>query len=359
DTKSPAQPNRQGSRNSGQQTSDDEDQRHQDQDALKTHTQMFGGNAGRRRRGNCYRQQCGGTNDSGCRPAPGYPASCRTTCNERHARLDGLEGSFPETHVSNVGSLPLARARPRYKILSNALRSVSCLNTNPVLSALFGSTRWPPSKSSLAKSPPTRRSSASGMRKIAGRCSRRTSSSVNFRLVTGIGAVAFTGPEISGRAMTWAIRRIRSSRSIHDIHCLPEPNGPPRPNSKGVSIRVMKPPSVPSTRPIRKQATRTPYSSAGRAALSQASQSSWLKQAWDFADSVSTWSCQRPYQPIAETATTTAGLRSSRAISLMTSPVMLMRESRMLRRLASVHSPLPIGSPARLTIASIWLSAGS
>ena len=31
---------------------------------------------------------------------------------------------------------------------------------------------------------------------------------MNFRLVTGIGAVALTGPESSGLAITWAIRRI-------------------------------------------------------------------------------------------------------------------------------------------------------
>ena len=50
-------------------------------------------------------------------------------------------------------------------------------------------------------------------------------------------------------------------------------------------------------------------SAAGPAALSQASHSSWLKQACDFADSVSTWSCHSPYQPIAEPVTSTAGLR--------------------------------------------------
>ena len=36
-----------------------------------------------------------------------------------------------------------------------------------------------------------------------------------------------------GVAIACAISRTRSSRSIHDIHCLPEPIGPPRPYSNG------------------------------------------------------------------------------------------------------------------------------
>src|SRR5450755_4452986 len=100
------------------------------------------------------------------------------------------------------------------RMVSRALRRVSCRNTKPLLSALFGSTRWPPNSNSLAKSPPRRRSKAAGRRNKAGRCRRRASSSVKVSLVTGIGAVALIGPERPGLAMTWAIRRTRSSRSI-------------------------------------------------------------------------------------------------------------------------------------------------
>ena len=110
---------------------------------------------------------------------------------------------------------------------------------------------------------------------------------------------------------------------------------------------------------MRKHATLTPCVSAERAACSQAWHSSWLKQPWDVADSLSTWSCHKPYQPTAEPLTSTAGLVLSRAISLTTSPVMSRRDWTILSRLACVHGPLLIGSPARLTIVSILLSSGS
>ena len=162
-----------GSRNSGQQASDDEDQRHAGNSNANDAARKY--SKGKTPRGATRENAITSAGVDRQRLPPRIrPASLRSheQVTGRHARLDGSP----------------------HKIASNALRSVSCRNTNPLLSALFGSTRWPPSKSSLAKSPPTRRSSASGMRKIAGRCSRRPSSSVNFRLVTGIGAVALTGP---------------------------------------------------------------------------------------------------------------------------------------------------------------------
>ena len=77
-------------------------------------------------------------------------------------------------------------------------------------------------------------------------------------LVTGVGAVALTAPVRRGVAIACAISRMRSSRSIQDIHCRPDPIGPPRPNSNGISRRLSMPPSVPSTSPMRNRTTRTP-----------------------------------------------------------------------------------------------------
>ena len=119
-----------------------------------------------------------------------------------------------ELRNPNRPSVPrtLTRAQPckleLTEIASNALRSVSCRNTKPLLKALLGMTRCPPSKSSSAKSPATCCSNAAGIRNSAGRCRRRPSSSVNLLLVTGIGAVALIGPEISGFASACPIRRI-------------------------------------------------------------------------------------------------------------------------------------------------------
>ena len=126
----------------------------------------------------------------------------------------------------------------------------------------------------------------------------------------------------------------------------------------GVCSRERKPPSRPTTSPMRRAQTRTPCASASRAACSQASHRSWLKQPCDFADS-SAADHPSPYQPIAEPLTSTRGLCASRAISGTMSPVMVKRDCRMSCRLAPVQRPLPIGSPARLTIASIAVSAAS
>src|SRR5690348_17356012 len=49
----------------------------------------------------------------------------------------------------------------------------------------------------------------------------------------------------------------------------------------------------------------------------------------------------------------------TRRSSDLTSAVISTREAMILRRLASVHRPLPIGSPARLTTASITEHAGN
>src|SRR5471030_469906 len=67
----------------------------------------------------------------------------------------------------------------------------------------------------------------------------------------------------------------RSSRWIHDIHCLPSPNLPPTPMRNGGSIRSKAPPRPSSTTPVRTRTTRTPNGSAACASFSQA----WQKEA--------------------------------------------------------------------------------
>ena len=116
------------------------------------------------------------------------------------------------------------------------------------------------------------------------------------------------------------------------------------------------PPSVPSTRPMRRRTTRVPSRSAFLAAHSQASQTRWPKQRLPPSNSVSDSSCQLPYQPMAEPLINTAGRRSRRAIRRTTARVMRSRDARMRRRLPRVHNALAIGSPAKLMTASIAVS---
>ena len=190
----------------------------------------------------------------------------------------------------------------------------------------------------------------------AGRRSAAPSARANSALVTGAGAVAFTGPVSDGVAMMWAISRTRSSRSIHDIHCRPLPNGPPSPSSNGSSSRLSIPPSTPSTRPMRNRTTRTPRRCAFLASCSQASQRRCEKQRLPPSNSVSVSSCHRPYQPIAEPLISTAGRCCSRAIRRTTARVTRSRDDRIWRRLRRVQS-VPVGSPARLITASIRASS--
>ena len=198
------------------------------------------------------------------------------------------------------------------RIAANALGKVSWRNLNPLASALSGNTRWPPSRSSLAKSP-ARRSTAAGRGRNAGRRSALPSSLANVQFGTGAGAVALTAPVSAGVATTWAMSRTRSSRSIHDIHCLPLPIGPPRPNSNGSNRRPSRPPSVPSTSPIRRRTTRRPSRSARIAARSTMSQLRCEKQRLPPSNSVSGSSFHNPYQPMAEAVISTPGRRSSRS----------------------------------------------
>ena len=61
------------------------------------------------------------------------------------------------------------------------------------------STRWPESRSASAISPSSRRSAKAGAGRTAGRRSARPSARANSALVTGYGAVAFSGPSSAGR----------------------------------------------------------------------------------------------------------------------------------------------------------------
>ena len=185
--------------------------------------------------------------------------------------------------------------------------------------------------------PPSRRNRNAGIRNGAGRRRARPRCLANCALLTGAGAVPLTAPVSAGVAMMCAIRRTRSSRSIHDIHCRPLPSGPPRPNSNGMSMRPSMPPSIPSTSPVRRRTTRTPNRCARFATRSQASQTRWVKQRLPPSNSVSVSSSHRPYQPMAEPLISTSGLCSSRAISRTTSRVMRSRDDRIFRRFLRVH----------------------
>ena len=49
----------------------------------------------------------------------------------------------------------------------------------------------------------------------------------NSDIRTGFGDVALKTPRYAGFFSAWMMRSTRSSRCTHDIHCRPEPGGPP------------------------------------------------------------------------------------------------------------------------------------
>lgn len=54
------------------------------------------------------------------------------------------------------------------------------------------------------------------------------SAELNSLLVTGLGAVALTGPEMDSFSSEYLIIPTTSSLWIHENHCLPLPIGPPK-----------------------------------------------------------------------------------------------------------------------------------
>ncbi len=131
-----------------------------------------------------------------------------------------LDARSPRRHPKAVEGLCAGCMDRRGSMAASALRSVSWRNVKPLASALSGSTCWPPSSSSSARSPRSR-SAKAGIGIKAGRRNARPSSRAKSALRTGTGAVALTAPQSFGVAITWAMSRMRSSRSIQDIHCRP------------------------------------------------------------------------------------------------------------------------------------------
>jgi hypothetical protein len=104
-------------------------------------------------------------------------------------------------------------------------------------------------------------------------------------LVTGSGAVRFAAPwKVGERSAKW-IAPMTSSREIQLKICFPEPSLPPAPARKTGSILARAPDEGLSTTPVRSLTTRTPASSAGLVAASQASTTSARKPVPREADS--------------------------------------------------------------------------
>lgn len=153
------------------------------------------------------------------------------------------------------------------------------------------------------------------------------------------------------------MRRTRSSRSIQDIQCAPEPNGPPKPSLNAGSNRASTPPSCANAKPMRKCVTRTPKASAGVAAASAAAHTRWLKQSCALMASVRGSEPRKPYQPMAEALIHARGLASSRPSSRASACATCGREAWMRSWRAAVHNPPAMGSPAKCTITSKRSSA--
>ena len=92
-------------------------------------------------------------------------------------------------------------------------------------------------------------------------------------LVTGFGAVRFTGPLTSAVSRCW-IAPTSSGSEIQLCHCWPLPNRPPTNNLNSGSIFFSAPPLAVSTMPVRRYATRVPAAAAGAAAASHCSHTS-------------------------------------------------------------------------------------
>ena len=183
----------------------------------------------------------------------------------------------------------------------------------------------------------------------------RPSSWVKSALVTGFGAVALTGAgESSAVAMTWAISRTRSSRSIHDIHCLPSRSAR-RGRTRTASAAARQHAALGAEHEADAQPHHAHAVICGRLRRALPGLADAVAEAGACRRRTrsSCSSCHRPYQPMAEPLTSTAGLRSSRAIRRTTSRGHAQARSEDAAALAPVHNALAIGSPARLTIASI------
>ncbi len=96
----------------------------------------------------------------------------------------------------------------------------------------------------------------------SGDASRDRGPCAKWRLVTGCGAVAFTGPLTTGVCTIQRTISIQSSRWIHDMYCRPDPSGPPAKNRNGRIISGSAPPDRSRTMPVLSRTTRVPGRSA-------------------------------------------------------------------------------------------------
>ena len=93
-----------------------------------------------------------------------------------------------------------------------------------VAERLVGNTRWPPSSNSLAKLPPTPAQQSAGNPENRGPMQPAAQFLGELRIGHGDRCGGVDRPcQFRLSPITCAIRRIRSSRSIQDIHCRPEP----------------------------------------------------------------------------------------------------------------------------------------
>src|SRR5579875_2087818 len=211
----------------------------------------------------------------------------------------------------------------------------------------------------MAASPMARRSAGAGTRS-QGRSRRpraAASAAVNSELVTGSGAVRFTGPARSPRPSRNRSAAISSCSEIQLITWVPGPNLGSRPSLASGSSLASSPPRGLSTRPLRTCTTRMPAFAAGSAAASQSLTTPARNVLAGGADSSTARPPVSPYQPIADAVTSVAGgmarLASAPASARVPSTLLALTSAlypAVQRRSATpaparcTHAPIPVSS---------------
>src|ERR1019366_8775719 len=170
---------------------------------------------------------------------------------------------------------PVAAQRPAASTDRTAWSISAWAKANPRVCSTSGSTRWPPSTSSVAISDPSAsRSAAPGTASTTGRCRAAPNAVASSASVAGWGAVALTGPDSPASSMQARMTETSSSRVIQLRYWCPEPMRPPSPSRKSGSCLPSTPPSALRTMPVRRSTVRIPASTDGAAAASQSEQTS-------------------------------------------------------------------------------------
>ena len=181
-------------------------------------------------------------------------------------------------------------------------------------------------------------------------------------LVTGSGAVTFTGPLTASLSSANMVAPTTSSTCTHGTYWRPPATGPPMPALKKGSIFSSAPPESESTTPVRFSTTRTPSSSAPRASASQSRDQLREKVVAGLARSTRRAArrpaarTSRPPEPDTSTRGRSSAGNSPRAATRLR--VESTRESRISRLVSSDHR-CAIISPSRCTTASRPRSASS